>query len=105
MSSSKKITCKKTLREVFICQKLPPLLGFCLGWFTPNCIGSESGQIQSVKTSAEYVLQHNSTNPDLLPVTHCLYIMYFDTGRGGEGEPERRFEGAIVCKAGSKIPT
>jgi hypothetical protein len=41
----KKCICKGTLRHVFIC--LRPL-GFCLEW-SGNCVGSESGQIRSVK--------------------------------------------------------
>jgi hypothetical protein len=28
----KKFTCKGTLRQVFICLRPPPLIGFCLGW-------------------------------------------------------------------------
>jgi hypothetical protein len=35
-------TCKGTLRQVFICMRPPPLLGFCLGWCS-NFVGSESG--------------------------------------------------------------
>jgi hypothetical protein len=31
MSSSKKLTCKGTLWEMFSCLKPPPLLGYCLG--------------------------------------------------------------------------
>jgi hypothetical protein len=38
--------------------------------------------------------------PYPLPATHCLYILYFDTGKGSIVEPERRFH-----KARSKIPT
>ncbi len=44
----KKLTCKGTLRQVFICLRPPPLLGFCLGRFS-NFVDSESGQIKSVK--------------------------------------------------------
>ncbi len=32
----KKLTCKGTLRQVFICLRPPPLLGFCLGWVEPE---------------------------------------------------------------------
>jgi hypothetical protein len=55
MSSSKKFTCKGTLRLLllFICLRSPPLLGFCLGW-SGNFEGSASGQFQSVK------LMHNT---------------------------------------------
>jgi hypothetical protein len=48
MSSSKNLTRKGTVWQVFNCQRAPPLLGVCLGW-SSNFIGSESGQIQSVK--------------------------------------------------------
>ncbi len=41
----KKFTCKGTLRQVFICLRLSPLLDFCLGW-SSNFVGSESGQIK-----------------------------------------------------------
>jgi hypothetical protein len=51
----KKLTCKGTLRQVFICLRRP-LLGFCLGR-SSNFVGPESGQIQCV----EYGLQQNST--------------------------------------------
>ncbi len=43
MLSSKLMTCKETLRQVFICLRPPPLQGFCLGW-SSNFVGSESGQ-------------------------------------------------------------
>ncbi len=47
MLSSKELTCKGTLWQVFICLRSPPFL-FYLGW-SSNFVGSESGQIQSVK--------------------------------------------------------
>ncbi len=52
MSSSKKLTCKVTLRQMFICLlRPPPLLGFCLGWSRNflNFAGSEYGQIEILK--------------------------------------------------------
>ncbi len=55
MSASNKLTCKGTLRQVIICLRPPSLPGFCLGW-SSNFVGSESGQIQSVK------LQQNMTS-------------------------------------------
>jgi hypothetical protein len=51
-----------------------------------NFVGSESGQIQSVKTPAEYGLQTGLNTPHPFPSTHCLYILYFDTGKGERGE-------------------
>ncbi len=44
----KKFTWKGTFRQVFICLRPPPLLGFCLGWCR-NFVGSESCQKESVK--------------------------------------------------------
>ncbi len=59
----KKLTCKGTLRQVFICLRSPPLLGFCLGW-KDNFVGSESGQIHSVK-----LLQNMVSNTTQQPLT------------------------------------
>ena len=39
----KKLTCKGTLGQVFICLRPPPILGFCLGWCS-NFVCPESGQ-------------------------------------------------------------
>ncbi len=50
--------------------------------WSSNFVGFESDQIQ---TPAEYGLQHNSTSPHPHPDTHCLHILYFDTGGGGGG--------------------
>jgi hypothetical protein len=44
----KKPTCKRTSRQMFICLRPPPLLGFLFGW-SSNSVGSECGQKQSVK--------------------------------------------------------
>jgi hypothetical protein len=49
-----------------------------------------------VLNSWEYGLQQDTTPPNPLPATHCLYVMYFDTGKVGGGErvePERKLEG------------
>jgi hypothetical protein len=43
--------------------------------------------------------------PHPISATHCLYILYFDTGEGGRGErvePERRLEGHQFTKLGRK---
>jgi hypothetical protein len=37
---------------MFICLRLSPFIGFCLGWCS-NFVDSESGQVQSVLNSAE----------------------------------------------------
>jgi hypothetical protein len=46
--SSQKLICKGTMRQVFICLRPHPLIGFCL-WWSSNFVGFESGQIQRVK--------------------------------------------------------
>jgi hypothetical protein len=94
MSSSKKLTCKGTSRQVFMCLRPPPLLGFCLGW-SSNLAGSESDQILSVKLLRNMV-SDMTQHPHPLPATHCLYKLYFfclyklyfDTGKEGWREGE-----------------
>ncbi len=81
----KRFTCKGTWRQVFICLSPSPLLGFC----------SEPVQIQSVKL-LQNMVSNRTQQPHPLPVTHCVYILYFDTGKGegeGGGEPQRKLEG------------
>ncbi len=83
MSSSKKFTCKGTLRKVFICLRPHPLLDFCLGWCS-NCAGSESGQIQSVNYCRICCPAQLSTPPPHpLPATQCL--IYYTLTQGWEG--------------------
>jgi hypothetical protein len=81
MSSSKKISCKGTLRQVFICLRPPPLLGFLfvvvgLAIF----VRSESDQIQSIQ-----LMQNMVSNRTLPTPSQPLYSLYFDTGKGGGG--------------------
>ncbi len=84
----KKLTCKGTLQQVFICLRPPPLPSFCLGW-QGNFVGSECGQIQSVNL-LQNMVSNSPHHPHPLPATHCLYILYFDFGRGGEVEVSQR---------------
>jgi hypothetical protein len=97
-------TCKGTLRQVFICLRPPPLLGFCLGWWSSNFLDSESGQIQSVKLLQNMVSNRTQQPPPPLPGTHCLYILYFNTGKGewGEGGEPERSEGQKFTNLGRK---
>ncbi len=99
-SHLKQLTCKGTLRQGFICLRPPPLLGFCLGWCS-NFVGSESGQIQSVKLLQNMVRVSNRTPP---PPLHTVYVytVYLFTRGGGRVEPERRLEGQQVTKLGRK---
>jgi hypothetical protein len=57
----KKFTCVGTLWQVFICLRPPPLLGYCLRW-SNNFVGSESGQIQSVKLLQTMVSNRTKQN-------------------------------------------
>jgi hypothetical protein len=80
-------TCKGTLRQVFICLRPTPLLGFCLGW-SGNFVGSESGQFHSVKLLQNMVSNRTQHLPP--PPSHTVCTL--SQGRGGGGEPERRLE-------------
>jgi hypothetical protein len=83
----------------------PP--GFCLGW-SSNFVGSESGQIQSVKLLQNMVSNRTqqSTRPPPASYTLSIYcILYFDTGKGERGdrvEPGRRLEGQKFTKLGQE---
>jgi hypothetical protein len=89
-----KITCKGTLRQVFIFLWPLPLLGFCLGW-SRIFVGSESGQVRSVIILQNMVSNSTQHTPPPPPATHCLYIiiMYIDTGKGGGGREMKQREG------------
>jgi hypothetical protein len=60
----KKFSWKGTFQQVFIRLRPPPLLGFSLGWCS-NFVGSESGQIQSVKLLQNMVSNRDSTSATL----------------------------------------
>ncbi len=86
----KRLTCKETLRQVFVCLRPPPLLGVCVGW-SSNLIGSESGKIQSVNFLQNMVSSRTQHPP---PPPSQILSAYFDTGKGGgRVEPKRRPEG------------
>ncbi len=62
------------------CLSPPPLL-LVLGW-SSNFVGSESGQIlYIVLNSCRIWSLTGLITLCPLPATHCLYIMYFDTGK------------------------
>jgi hypothetical protein len=67
-----------TLRQVFICLRPPPLLGFCLLWSSLAIL-----KVLNLVIYAENGLQQDSAPPPPLPATDCLCILYFDTGKGG----------------------
>ncbi len=79
----KEFTCNGTFWQVFICLRTTPFVGFYLGWSQCCTVGSESGQIESVKLLLNMV-SNTTQQPPPPPSTHCLYIMYFDTGKVGE---------------------
>jgi hypothetical protein len=86
--------------QVFIRVRPPPILGFCLGW-SNIFVGSESGQIQSVK-----LLQNNVSNrtqhPQPLPVIHYLYILHFDTGKGRKVNQREGYRRQQITKLSRK---
>jgi hypothetical protein len=99
-----KFTSKRTFVTV---SEGPPLLSFSLGWWRSNYVGSESGQKQSVKLLQNMV--SNTTQyppPPSKPHTVCIYYT-LSLGRGeGWGRWTReKVRGAIVYKAGLRIPT
>ncbi len=69
---SKKLTCKGTLRQLFICLGPPPRLGFCLRWWSSNFLGSESGQIQSVEL-LQNMVSNRTQHP---PPPHPLHLSH-----------------------------
>jgi hypothetical protein len=91
-SHLKKLTCEGTLLQVFFCMRPPPYLGFCLGW-SSNFVGSESGQIESVKLLQNMVSNRTQHPPPLTATVHTVCIYCTLTQGGGGGEPERRLEG------------
>ncbi len=100
----KKLTCKWTSRQVFICLMPPPLIGFCLGW-CGNFVGSESGQIQSVKLLQNMVSNRTQHPIPSQPHTVCTYSSVLWHREGGGRWTREKVIWAIVYKAGSKIPT
>jgi hypothetical protein len=86
-SHLKKLTCKETLRQVFICLRPSPLLGFCLGWSKPL------NNMVSNKT------QHP---PPSHSHTLSVYTVLWAGKGGGRVEPERRLEGQQFTKLGRK---
>jgi hypothetical protein len=89
-----KLTCKGTRVQVFICSRLPPLLGFCLGW-SSNFVGFEPGQIQSIKLVQTWSPTRLNTPYHLSAHTARIYSTLTQE-RGGRVEKVR---GATVHKA------
>jgi len=97
----KNLTCTGTLRQVLICQRLPPLLGFCLGW-PSSFVGSDLLR-HRVLNFCRILSPTGLSTPHPLSATLCLHTFYFTQGRGeregeGRGEPERRLEGQQFLK-------
>ncbi len=108
MSSSKKNWHVEGFCGSSFCLRPPSLLGFGLGW-SCTFVGSESGQIQSVKLLQNMVSKRTQHPPHPpTPATHCLYTLYIDTRKGEEGWESwtrEKVRGATAHKAGAKIPT
>ncbi len=77
----KKLTCKGTLRQVFICLRPPPLLGFCLGW-SSNFVVLNLVR-NRVLNSCRMWSPTQLNTPHPLSATHCLYVLYFHFWEGG----------------------
>ncbi len=89
MSSSKKVTWKVTLGQVFICLRHPPLLGFCLGW-SSNFAVLNLVRYRVLNSCRIWSPATGLNTPQPFPATHCLYLLYFDTGKGEGGEVNQR---------------
>jgi hypothetical protein len=77
------VTWIKTLRELFICLRPPPLLGFCLGmgkYLHFNFVGSEFGHRQSVEV-VQYMVSR--TIPPGPHTVYCTVYIYLVTDGGG----------------------
>ncbi len=63
--------------------------------WSSSFVGSESCQKHGVKLLQNMVSNGAQQPPPPLKATRCLYILYFETGKGGGDrvEPERRLEG------------
>ncbi len=61
---------KGTLLQIFICARPSLLTVFCLRW-SSNFVGSEYGQIRSVKL-LQNMVSNTTQHPHPLPATHCL---------------------------------
>ncbi len=66
----KNLSCKWTLRQVFIFLRPSPLLGFCLGWKS-KFVGSESDQKQSGKL-LQNMVSNTTQHPPTPPLNHTL---------------------------------
>ncbi len=78
MSSSKNLTCKETLWQVFICLR-PPSLLVCLVWCS-NFVGSESSQIQSVKL-LQNIVSNSTQHPLLVCLVWCSNLEGSESGQ------------------------
>ncbi len=86
----KKFTCEGTLRQVFICLRLPP--GFLFGVVKKFCgLRIWSGTYCKILHN----MVSNRTSYPTPPITRCIrkYSTLIHTGGGGRVEPERRGEG------------
>ncbi len=90
----KKLTCKGLCG---ICPRPPPMLGFCLGW-SCNFVGSDSGQIQSIKLLQNMVYNTTLTPP---PPPSVYNVLWLWEGRWTREKVRR----TTVHENGLKIPT
>ncbi len=87
-----KLTFKGTSRQAVICLRPPPLLGF-FGGMVLQILYVLHLVRNRVLNSSKILspTQLNTPPPRPLPATHCLYMLYFDFGKGGRvGEVNHR---------------
>ncbi len=90
MSSSKKLTLKRDFAACVYLSEAPSPPRFLLGWCR-NFVGSESGQIHSVKLLQNMVFMVFNRTPYPPPPLHNMdtYIQYtYSHMEGGRGEGE-----------------
>jgi hypothetical protein len=71
----KNLSVKELLRQVFICLRPPPLIGFYLVW-SSNFVDSDSGQIQSVKllqNMVSNITQHTPPSPSHMLSVYTVF--------------------------------
>jgi hypothetical protein len=102
MSSSKKIHYWGDFEAVVYLSEALSHVGFCLRW-SNNCVGSEFGQIQSVKLQNMVSITGINPNPPPTPLSNTLTVYTVLRHRErGRVEPERRLEGQLFTKLGRK---
>jgi hypothetical protein len=88
----KKFTCKRTLRQVFMCLKPPPRLCFCLVQVQVQVLNLVRNRVLN-SCRIWPLTQLNIPPSHPLPASHYLHILYFDFWKGGGLEEVNQREG------------